>query len=254
MELSPKIPVIGTAIVNGFHWLERLISTIDYPVEEFVIIDNNGRGELTDQLNALAKIKHPFIDKIHICHMPRNIGCSGAWNLIIKSYVTSPYWIILNHDIALSPGFLESMIKKAIPENIGMVHCSAGYDGLGSFEGFLIKSWVVEKIGLFDENYYPAYLEDYDYLQRLWRSGIERDLSVDVPFLHGETEYKDSGSQTWRTEPALKEKLDAGRIINEQYYIGKWGAHFANPYNNAALPLSFSQYSINLCKLKTLGF
>ena len=73
-----KIPVIGVAIVNGVHWLERLINSVDYPVSNLVIWNNNGKGELDTQLDLIKQIKHPLIDKIHICNLPQNIGVSGA--------------------------------------------------------------------------------------------------------------------------------------------------------------------------------
>ena len=53
-----KIPVIGVAIVNGIHWLNRLIWSIDYPVSNLVIWDNNGKGELDAQLDLIKEIKH----------------------------------------------------------------------------------------------------------------------------------------------------------------------------------------------------
>jgi GT2 family glycosyltransferase len=139
-----KIPVIGTAVVNGSHWVQRLISSIDYPVENFVIFDNNGKGELIEDLDNLAKIKHPLIDKITVCHMPSNIGVSGAWNLIIKSYMNSPYWIISNHDVAFTVGFLKEMVDAAEDPEIGMVHGKAGDFGLGGYDLFLIRDWVVQ--------------------------------------------------------------------------------------------------------------
>ena len=50
-----KIPVIGTAIVNGVHWLQRLLDSVDYPVENFVIFNNNGKGEITEELDKIVQ-------------------------------------------------------------------------------------------------------------------------------------------------------------------------------------------------------
>ena len=86
MVLNP-IPVIGVPIVNGVNWLKRLIESVDYPVDELCVINNNGRGELDYELFRLTQVKHDFIGKITICTLPSNIGCAGAWNLIIKSYL-----------------------------------------------------------------------------------------------------------------------------------------------------------------------
>ena len=103
-----KIPVIGTAIVNGVHWLQRLLDSVDYPVENFVIFNNNGKGEITEELDKIANTSHPLIDKIYVCHLPHNLGVSCVWNMVIKSFVNAPYWIICNHDIAFTPNLLNS--------------------------------------------------------------------------------------------------------------------------------------------------
>ena len=120
------IPVIGTAIVNGVHWLERLIDSIDYPVENFIIFNNNGRDQITDELNSLVKKPHNFIQNLKICHLPSNIGVAAVWNLIIKSYINSPYWVICNHDVAFESGFLEEMVQASQKEEIGIVHGKGG--------------------------------------------------------------------------------------------------------------------------------
>ena len=81
------IPVLGTAIVNSPHWIKRLLDSVDYPVENFICFNNNGRGQITEELDNIIAKPHPFIKNMHMTHMPTNIGCSGAWNLIIKSYM-----------------------------------------------------------------------------------------------------------------------------------------------------------------------
>lgn len=256
--LNP-IPVMGTLIVNGVHWLERLIKTIDYPVDEFIIFNNNGRGEIDKELDNLVSIEHKYIKKLRVCHLPRNLGCPGGWNLIIKSYIMSPYWVITNHDVAFSPGFLHDMVKRAEVPEVGMVNCSHGGTGMGSFECFLIKDWVVQSHGLFDENYYPGYTEDLDYKMRMISKPVKRDF-VQLPYLHGDSDYATSGSQTWRTDPSLEDKITNGRMLNEgEYFDSKWGdwktlKPYKTPYNNPTLPISFSNFNLEFVRKKYLGF
>ena len=59
--MTNSIPVAGSLIVNTASWMRRLIKSIDYPIETFVIINNNGRGEIDDELNELAKQPRDFI-------------------------------------------------------------------------------------------------------------------------------------------------------------------------------------------------
>ena len=226
-------------------------------------MNNNGRGELTEQLDNLAKIEHEYIKKITVCHLPSNIGCSGAWNMIIKCYMNAPYWIISNNDIQFSPGLLKDMVQKNEDLDVGMVYGN----GQAQWDLFLINDWVVQKCGLFDENLYPAYVEDVDYYIRLILSNIKTTHS-NIPYLHGEKDYATTGSQTWRLDPSLQGKLAHSRILNENWYIYyKWGPEWrdqeydwtkANPYkypfNNESLPLDYTTYNLDFVRKKHLGF
>ena len=117
-----SIPVLGTAIVNAPHWVWRLFYSIDYPVDNFVVFNNNGRGQIDRELDLLKTAPHRFVKNVHVCHLPANLGCSGAWNLIIKSYMKAPYWVISNHDVMYEPGFLQEMAQEAAKPEIGVVH------------------------------------------------------------------------------------------------------------------------------------
>lgn len=254
--MSNKIPVMGTAIVNTPYWLYRLIMSIDYPVEEFVVFNNNGRGEITRDLENIKEISHKYINKITVCHLPANIGCSGAWNMIIKCYMMSPYWIISNHDLCFNKGFLEKVVKASLDKDVGIVNA-----GFNQWEFFLIKDWVVQKYGLFDENFYPAYAEDLDYLMRLTINPLKQS-HVGTGYLHGEEEYSTSGSQTWRSDLSLKEKMDRSRYLNEHEYMKeKWGSEwrslkpYENPFNLCNNPLSaVKNYDLNFVRRKYTGF
>lgn len=254
-----KIPVIGTAIVNTPYWLYRLIESIDYPVGELFIVNNNGRGQITKELDDIASIKHEFIDKIKVCHLPGNIGCAGAWNLIIKCYMMQPYWLIVNHDIMFSKGLLEQMYKEAESSSAGVIHAEANEDGYGKWDLFLLKSDVVNRVGLFDENLYPAYSEDFDYIMRLINCEIESSI-INMPYLHGEDSYETTGSQTWRSDLSLKEKLASAALFNDHnYMVCKWGIlwrdykPFETPFN-LGLDNRYTMYNLNLVKSKNLGF
>jgi SAM-dependent methyltransferase len=256
-----SIPVIGVPIVNGFHWLQRLVDSIDYPVKELCVINNNGRGELDDDLEKLSKTPHKFIEKIKVCNLPANIGCSGAWNLIIKTHMMDPYWLIVNHDIAFSPGLLEELFKKAKNNEYGIIK-----GGGGQWDIFLLKDWVVEKCGLFDENFYPAYVEDCDYFIRTQKQNVGI-YNMNFSYIHGENNYETTGSQTWRTDMSLKEKLDYAHNSNHYYMVEKWGSEWNDvhnctwnynpyqyPFNDPSIPITYTSYDLKFVRRKNLGF
>ncbi len=45
--MQKPIPIIGVPIVNGVKWVKKLIKSIDYPVNNLFIINNNGKDEIT---------------------------------------------------------------------------------------------------------------------------------------------------------------------------------------------------------------
>lgn len=266
------IPVIGTAIVNGFNWLERLIDSVDFPVDTFVIFNNNGRGELTKKLDELSNIDHKYINNIVICHLPSNIGVSGAWNLIIKSYMNSPYWVIASHDIAFTEGLLEELFNKAKDDSIGMIHGNGGDFNHGTYDLFLIRDFVIQKLGLFDENFYPAYCEDADYIMRITRwnwnnpdNRIKTITSLETPYYHGsalttDKDYYNEGAQTKKIDPILNEKLDQCNITNFEYMFEKWGENWRStspqkyPMGIYNMPITYTSYNLKFVREKNLGF
>lgn len=259
-----SIPIIGTAVVNSCYWVSRLLMSIDYPVDNFLIVNNNGRGELDEGLNALTKIEHNYVKNIKVCHMPSNLGVSGAWNLIIKCYMNSPYWIIVNDDVAFGHGFLKEMVSITEGDpDIGMIHGNKGDFGVGSWDLFLIRDHIIQRFGLFDENLYPAYCEDADYIMRFMHQPIKKIMSVDKMYYHGpgeKDEYYTHGSQTKKKSPELCEKLDTINVQNFEYMFEKWGPNWRTcspsllPFPGQETPISCSKYDLNFVRSKHLGF
>jgi hypothetical protein len=259
-----SIPVIGTPVVNSTYWIARQLYSIDYPVDNYVIINNNGRGEITEELDNLSKMKHKFVKKIHVTHMPANLGVSGSWNLIIKCFMNAPYWIITTDDVAFGPGFLKEMSSIAESDpNIGMVHGTPGDYGLGSWDLFLIRDHIIQQFGLFDENLYPAYTEDADYIMRFMHKPIKKVISMESMYYHGlgtKEQYYTHGSQTQKTDPSLKEKMDNANMLNIDYLSEKWGPNWrvcspnTLPYEAQPKSVSDTRYDLNFVRSKHTGF
>lgn len=263
IDKSSIIPVIGTAVVNNSFWVSRLLMSVDYPVENFVIINNNGRGELDEDLNRLVQTRHRYIEKIKVVHMPANIGCAGAWNLIIKCYMNAPYWIIANDDVAFKPGLLEEMQNAIMSDDVGTVHPNAGDFGIGAWDLFAIHERAIQALGLFDENTYPAYCEDADYIMRLHNKGIKKIVGLNNTYLHGPGEAKEyylHGSQTEKTEENLKSILTMSNDMNIEYLTRKWGVGWRTvspnplPFMNEERDISYSLYDLNFVRKKYTGF
>lgn len=261
-HVANPIPMIGTCVVTNPHWVKRLVESVDYPVEHFMIINNNGRGEIDNELELIAKTPHPYIRKIHVVNLPSNLGVPGSWNLMIKSYITSPYWIIVNDDVSFGPGFLSEMYLATTRDpNVGMVHGYQGDHNIGSWDLFLIRDHIIQSHGLFDENLYPAYNEDADYFLRFIHRPIRRIMSLKSDYFHGlgkKNEYHSHGSQTGKSNPILKSQLDQVNMTNMTYMTQKWGQNWRvccptpNPFENQ--PISTTTYDLKFARLKYLGF
>lgn len=286
-----KIPVIGAPVVRNPEWIRRQIESVDYPVENYIIFNNNGKGEIDEELDKLVAEPHKFIDQIRVCHLPANIGTSGAWNLIIKSFMLAPYWIIANDDVSFAEGFLQEMNEKAQDDEVGMIHGYEGdFQGLGSWNLFLIKDWVIQQVGLFDENMYPAYCEDTDYCLRILHlersgNGIKRIMNLDTPYYHGRPpdatglegsskgipeEYYNYGMMTSQGDDELRQKLEFANFTNFEYMEKKWGPWWRTmwgwddgPFGSiqekdetqeGKYPLSYTTYDLGFVRKKHTGF
>ena len=298
IEDVKQIPVIGVPIVNGYDWLEKLIKSIDYPVKNLVIVNNNGSDKkLTRQLNNLignGGLHKPLIDKIHVINFPTNMGVAFAWNCIIKSFILEPFWIISNHDVEFTPGLLQEMFEAALDDKVCMVHPHRGNYTQGSFDLFLIKENAIREVGLFDENLYPAYGEDSDYIMRIKNTQAVRVLGLNRIHKHGgkvppgaalgsyvgtvddyikskpieeinEENYDESyfgvGGQTRKAGgDHLGARLTDVNWINYDYLNRKWGEYWRGtcpydyPMNNPEMPQSYTTFDIDFVRKKHLGF
>jgi hypothetical protein len=246
-----EIELISTGILNDKN-IYNLINSIDYPTKELVIFNNNNVD--LDK----SKLSSKFINKITVCTLPNNIGCAGYWNLTIKCYLDKPYWILTNDDIMFTQGFLEKMLVLSKDKEIGIVHGSRGHYEIGSWSLFLIKRFVIEKYGIFDENFYPGYCEDMDYYSRILADGntLKRILGVGVPYYH-------DGSLINNEIHDNKEPIDNGikKILfkNQEYMDLKWGKGwrwdkpYNRPYDNNEIPLSYTSYDLSFLDRKIVG-
>lgn len=256
------IPVIGTAVVANTKWVKRLYESIDFPVENFFVINNSGNSEITAELEELRRLDNKQVLNLHITHLPSNLGVASAWNLIIKSFLMKHYWVIVNDDVAFTSGFLEEMYSKAKQQDVGIVHGYGGDFGDGAWDLFLIKDFVINEFGLFDENLYPAYCEDADYIMRT-HNRVKKINQLEHKYLHGDgygDEYYTHGSQTKKTSVELSQKLELVNLTNFEYMNKKWGKGwrwtdpYSSPFNNSSLDSRTNTFDLEFIRKKYLGF
>ena len=158
-------------ILVGPDILQRMLDTIDYPIKKLIIIDNG------DALRESAGWPVEHVQSTKIIKMPANLGVAGSWNLGIKAAPFAPWWLIVNFDVEWPAGSLEAFAAQASGADILLAQSPQPWSA------FALGEDVVQRVGLFDEGFHPAYFEDNDYELRCAIGGVKVRHST-IPIVH----------------------------------------------------------------------
>jgi hypothetical protein len=159
------LPLLGIPILNRYDLLQRLMASLDHPIETLAIVDNSGGdGDVGQQLQDLQAKGHPLIQRIAVARPFGNLGVAGSWNHILTSFPEAPVALLANNDVRFTPNALRTALSRIDQHSACFLPL---LPGPLSFSAFLINHQAWNTLGLFDENFYPAYCEDIDYLERL---------------------------------------------------------------------------------------
>lgn len=153
------IPVLGFATLTKFDLADRLLASIDYPVEHLVIVNNSGKRTWTpkkpDSVQHLWHIEVPF-----------GMGLVGAWNLIVKATPYAPFWVLVNDDAWFAPGALAKIADEVDTDALNFLTVTPEWSAVVFGEG------MIDKVGLYDERLYPLYFDDNDLHRRVIAGGV----------------------------------------------------------------------------------
>ena len=175
---------------------------------------------------------NPFIQEWIIHVPPKNLGVAPSWNTIIRHNSKEDYWIICASDMCFNPGEAKRMADFAEKSHVeNAMICADGYSC------FCMTKLGLEVVGDFDENIFPAYLEDSDHHYRLKLSGAKSCGFPDVKMIHGEAPHWGSSTINSNEKYSRANGITHGR--NFEYYRKKWGGDggsevFLTPFNNPA--------------------
>ena len=173
------IPVLGFATLSRFDMAQRLLDSIDYPVEHLVIVDNSGRKEFEPRTSD-------YVLNTWVIRVPSGLGANGAWNLIIKSTPHAPYWVIPNDDSWFAPGALETIANNVDKNAFNFVNVEPKWSCVIPSEGSVMKA------GLWDEVFHPVYYDDDDYEWRMKELGVPFN-TIDAVVHHDNSSTLKSG-------------------------------------------------------------
>lgn len=150
----------------------------------------------------------------------KNVGVGASWNQLCDAiFENCTHAVILNDDIYLGKkeNQLVSLIEKK-PESL----IRAPIDWCA----FIIPKTLYQKVGKFDECFYPAYYEDKSYEYRMKLSGAHMYKSIDmIPYVY-------NSSSSLKKDPSIL----LSSMNNKKLYIEMWGGEperekFKTPYN-----------------------
>lgn len=212
-EPAPKgvLPLVGVAVLNGAAHLQRLLASLDVPIDTLAIVDQSaGRDDpasrqLRTELQRLERRGLPGVNSIRLARPFANAGVAAAWNQILLSFPHAPLALIVNHDVEFAPGVLAEALERLDPNQPQFM---ALLPAEHAFSAFVITALAWDVVGLFDERYYPAYCEDLDYRDRLLsHPAVQR---IDGSFAH---------------EPMLRRNPQHSRTIADDPALAKANAH-----------------------------
>ncbi|NMC14337.1 MAG: glycosyltransferase family 2 protein [Chloroflexi bacterium] len=180
-----------------------------------VLVDNGS----SDNSIPVIREKFPWIE---IIENKKNLGFQGGMNIGIRYALSNKaeFILLLNNDIVADPEMIQHLLED-FPDEAGVVSPVMYYYSnpmkVWSFGGkinpwlleilkfprekiilanqlierdfvpacaWLLKKTVVEKVGLFDESFFPAYYEDLDFCLRIRRGGFKIYINPKAKLWH----------------------------------------------------------------------
>jgi GT2 family glycosyltransferase len=202
---------IGIPTLNRYDLLIPTLEKylVDFPDTKIYVI-NNGIQHI--------KLSH---ENLQVIFPDKNLGVAASWNLLCdKIFENHTHALILNDDIYL--GYGKNVVQEAIetaPDLLITSYCS--------WSMFIMPKLIFDYVGRFDEEFYPAYYEDSDYMYRM---KLKFMIHLPVEALNPEVFRI---SMTQERDPKL---VNESMQVNRERYIEKWGGlplleKYRTPFN-----------------------
>lgn len=247
----PRLALI-CPVHNCPEYTQAMLASVTFFENKLKIyIIDNGSTEQNSQ--ALMKMMH----KVNFSYIPFffNHGVASAWNRGITAAISDniDYYLITNNDVVFRDDTLINLFTHYTTNHVDLlsaynIHKQYPLKLLNSlkpidrvhqsvdFSCFMMDNRVIDKIGYFDENFFPAYFEDNDYHARLWFADMHSYTTQMALYYH-------YGSVTNQSVPLHICQLSQYQA-NQKRFVAKWGHlpvqnadqarkhYFQHPFNN----------------------
>lgn len=210
-----SIPCVVIPVMNAPYLIQKLVNSIDFRVENVLFIHNHDAKQPNAEVSRVIRsASNQFVGNFSVHSFNVNAGVAASWNYGAM-YQKCPYWFYVNSDVSFNGGTLSRVAEIM---NSGSDKCVVRTFGIG-WSAFALTAAAFQKIGPFDENIWPAYSEDCDYVKRIQQQSCElQSFGKKEWFYH-------YGSASWRTSrrnsPYLKQITRSGSFFNNFDYMDK---------------------------------
>ena len=262
------VPLLSVSMnTDPNNYVHRLIMSVDYEVSQFVVqighVDRAIVEAIAGKARAAFEKQAHLIKSYEIIELSSNPGSARGFNFGLRTMMNpemhhpsthsatakttnvnarrsgADWVLVVNNDIAFYPGILRRVAKHAYKSLHHNSTFGVGFTSLccgGEWSAVVFTKRLVEKVGFFDENFYPAYYEDDDYGIRIHHSGFKAQRWDNTPLLHGtidgSKDYlsglfvqlylhpdKSAATDAWR------KSHEAGVSVSKAYIEAKWGVN-----------------------------
>ena len=206
-QVLPERLFIGTLGVNCIDYTKRTINTVQTDCEEvrFVYIDNGSKDEVCDELKSY-ECHNDDIDQFDVGFNGRNAGVGPGWNQLIKLALDwgATKILICNNDIAFGRYTIDGMVnaynrlreddhrtvmvtatnQTKNPNELKNIPQKWNNHEHPDFSCFMITPETVERVGMFSEEYLPAFFEDNAYHWTVLARGYKAWGTDWAPYSH----------------------------------------------------------------------
>jgi GT2 family glycosyltransferase len=179
-------------VLNRYDLLNRMIRSIDYPVDNLIIIDNGAR--IRQPEDEAPTCDNPLVQNFRVVPILNNLGIAPSWNLGVKLVPFDQVFYFTSNDCVFEQGTLEKLAKESARDKVTISELWPHW------QLFSVGDQVFEHCGLFDEAIFPMNFEDDEFEWRVTEMGYEV-RKVDLPMVHdGQMTFKSNQHYATRNQ------------------------------------------------------
>lgn len=234
--------LLGVPTLNRYDLLLNLLDSArsgSRRPTSIIVIDNGGSfipgPRLNDPLVVDVQLGSGFRIEAEIQTPEQNLGVAASWNRLAHAYKAGPdvpgkKLLICGDDVTLHVDTIAALEDTMDATDADFVFPDPARSTMHQmFSCFMVKQSLFDKVGYFDEKFWPAYFEDNDFHMRMKRAGATEAIA---PCGY---DHVNSGTMK-KFSPEETEQHHARFRACRDYYVSKWGGlpgfeAFAEPFN-----------------------